>query len=99
MRLCHRAILMLALPVSLPACSPPPQRLIEECRQTAIRESVDHQLNSDDIGELTETCMASKGFELRETGKRCTEDMRLRSIPDAIIETICLAVCRKRSGS
>ena len=68
-----RLAFLSAVLLGLPACSPPPH-LIEECRQKAIHEGVGHQLSSDDIGELTEACMLSKGFALREVGERCPED-------------------------
>ncbi len=73
---------MLPVLLSLWACSPPPRRQIQECQQVAMHAGVGHQLNSDDIGELTEACMASKGFGLRETGKHCTEDMATAVNPD-----------------
>jgi hypothetical protein len=79
---CYRPAFLYAVLLCLPACSPPPQRLIEECRETAIHEGFGHQLNSDDIGELTEVCMASKGFALREIGKRCTADMPTAISPE-----------------
>ncbi len=75
MRWPHHAPAAVAVLLCLMGCSRPGQREVEACRQTAIREAVGHQLNGDDVGELTEACMASKGFSLRETGKYCPDNL------------------------
>jgi hypothetical protein len=40
-----------------------------------------HSLDSSDVGELTEACMMTKGYELKEDGPRCTDDMRTATNP------------------
>lgn len=65
----------------LAGCSRPAQHEVDVCKQIAIREGVGHQLNDDDVGELTEACMASKGFTLREAGKRCPDNQMTATKP------------------
>lgn len=74
------AVMVVALVVA--SCSPPPdKRVIEVCRNTAVREALGHQLSNSDIGELVEECMASKGFELNENGKVCSSDLATATRP------------------
>jgi hypothetical protein len=55
----------------LGACSPPPAATLQECRLVAVQRSVGKSLSQDDLGELTEECMASKGFLLNREGDQC----------------------------
>lgn len=65
----------------LAACSPPKQQTIASCQAQAILLSRGHSLNSSDVGELTEACMITKGYELKEDGPRCTDDMATATNP------------------
>ncbi len=77
---CHAPAAVVAL-LFLAGCSRPAQHEVDACKQTAIREGAGHQLNDDDVGELTEACMAAKGFALRETGKRCPDNVATATNP------------------
>jgi hypothetical protein len=81
MRWSYHAPAAIAAVVCLMGCSRPAQREVDACRQTAIREGVGHQLNGDDVGELTEACMVSKGFSLKEAGKRCPDNLSTATNP------------------
>jgi hypothetical protein len=59
---------------SLVACSPPKQQLIAQCRSAALSEGRGRSLDPSDIGELTEACMMTKGYALKEDGPSCTDD-------------------------
>jgi hypothetical protein len=58
----------------LAACSQPDQQTISVCRETASQRAQGHHLQSSDLGELVEECMAAKGYRQSETGKLCSDD-------------------------
>jgi hypothetical protein len=77
------ALIVIAIWASqgLAACSPPKQQTIASCQAQAILQSRGHSLDSSDVGELTEACMMTNGYELKEDGPRCTDDMRTATNP------------------
>jgi hypothetical protein len=44
------------------------------CKATANSQGRGHALDPSDIGELTEACMLTKGYALKEDGPRCPDD-------------------------
>ena len=76
--------------VFVTACSPPDQPVLDLCRQSANADGKGHDLTAADLGELTETCMAERGFKLIRAGKRCSHDLesetnRLCYFPDTML--------------
>jgi hypothetical protein len=68
--------IILAISASLlGACSPPKQQTIASCKTMAVSQSHGHSLDSSDIGELTEACMMTKGYALKEDGPHCNDDI------------------------
>jgi hypothetical protein len=67
-------LLLAALLAALAACSPPKHETIALCQSKAILEGRDHSLDASDIGELTEACMLTKGYALKEDGPLCSDD-------------------------
>lgn len=56
-------------------CSPPDQKSLDLCRNSAPRTSQGESLTREDVGELIEACMSKRGFSLLKTGKRCSHDL------------------------
>jgi hypothetical protein len=71
----------LLIAATLAACSPPKSQTIAMCRATAISQARGHALDSSDTAELTEACMLTKGYVLKEDGPRCTDDAATASNP------------------
>lgn len=58
----------------LSACSPPPPpRTLEICKSRAQAESQGKDLAADDVSELVEACMLSRGWALKEDGPQCAD--------------------------
>jgi hypothetical protein len=64
------------------ACSPPQRQTIALCQSMAISGGRGHALDASDIGELTEACMLSKGYALKENGPLCTDDAASAANPN-----------------
>jgi hypothetical protein len=73
--------LAIAASLAVAACSPPKQQTIAACKATAVLQSRGQSLDSSDIGELTEACMMTKGYALKEDGPRCTDDIATATSP------------------
>jgi hypothetical protein len=71
----------LMIAVTLMACSPPKNQTIALCKTAAISQARGHALDSSDTAELTEACMLTKGYALKEDGPRCTDDAATASNP------------------
>jgi hypothetical protein len=71
----------LLIAATLAACSPPKSQTISMCRAAAISQARGHALDSSDTAELTEACMLTKGYALKEEGPRCTDDAATPSNP------------------
>ena len=76
------SIVAILVTVSLIACSPPKQQTIALCQSTAISEGRGHSLDSSDIGELTEACMLTKGYALKEDGPLCSDNVATATNPN-----------------
>jgi hypothetical protein len=59
--------------IILMGCSPPDNRIIAVCKETAATQARGHGLISSDIAELIEACMMSKGYALEEKSARCSD--------------------------
>jgi hypothetical protein len=59
----------------LGGCSPPDQKLVESCRQTAAVRGRGYHLTPSDLSELVEECMSKKGYSLRENSQSCTDNL------------------------
>jgi hypothetical protein len=57
----------------LTGCSRPEQKDFGICRAKAVSQTRGVGFTASDTAELIEACMLSKGFLLRETGKRCPD--------------------------
>lgn len=71
----------LFMAAALVACSPPKGPVIAMCKASAISEAGGHALNPSDIGELTEACMLTKGYALKEDGPHCSDDAATATNP------------------
>jgi len=60
----------------LAGCSPPDQRVLDLCHKSAAIRARGYKLTSTDLGELTEACMAERGYTLKKTGSVCSHDLR-----------------------
>jgi hypothetical protein len=67
-------LLLAALLAALAACSPPKSETIALCQSKAVLEGRGHPLDASDIGELTEACMLTKGYALKEDGPLCSDN-------------------------
>lgn len=56
-------------------CSKPDQRVLDNCRLESVQKGEHRGLNAHDLGELTEACMARKGYLLNKTGEACTHEL------------------------
>ena len=68
-------LLAIASTLLLTGCSPPEQKVVAECQATAANRASGLGLSETDLGELTEACMAARGFILDKTGQRCAHDL------------------------
>lgn len=59
--------------VLLAGCSRPDQKDLSTCKAKAVSQTRGAGFTASDTAELIEACMLSKGFSLRETGKRCPD--------------------------
>ena len=55
-------------------CSPPREGVVSECRAIAAQRGAGKNLSQDDLGELTEACMATKGFTLNRDSEECSHN-------------------------
>ncbi len=60
-------------------CSPPDERTLSLCRKSSAERAEGSQLAPADIGELTEACMAKKGYSLEKAGRSCAHDLSSQS--------------------
>jgi hypothetical protein len=60
-----------SLSLLLSGCSPPHEATLKECRVAAAQRGAGKNLSPEDLGELTEACMAAKGFLLNRDSKQC----------------------------
>lgn len=65
------ALVGYSLALILGGCSPPPEETLSECRTVAVQRGIGKNLSPDDLGELTEACMTSKGFTLNRDSDYC----------------------------
>jgi hypothetical protein len=61
--------------VTLSACSPPPQSTLKECQAIAHQRGQGKGLTQADLGELTEACMADRGYALNRDSEQCRHDL------------------------
>ena len=70
-----QSLCIIVVMATLSACSPPQKQTLALCRDSAVSQSRGHSLESSDIGELTEACMLTRGYALKENGPHCTDDL------------------------
>jgi len=70
-----RLIMAVGAPLFLLGCNPPEQKVLANCEVTAANRASGQNLTKTDLGELTEACMASRGFILDKTGRSCAHDL------------------------
>jgi len=61
--------------VGVGGCSPPNQQLIAQCKAVAIAQAHGHSLQASDVAELTEACVMTKGYEPKEEGSACPDNV------------------------
>ena len=76
------SIVAILVTVTLIACSPPNRQTIALCQSTAISEGSGHSLDTSDVGELTESCMLTKGYALKEDGPLCSDNAATATNPN-----------------
>jgi hypothetical protein len=76
------SIVAILVTATLIACSPPKRQTIALCQRKAISEGRGHSLDSSDIGELTEACMLTKGYALKEDGPLCSDNAATATNPN-----------------
>ncbi len=69
-----KAVSVIGLILCLTACSPPSSQLLKTCQNIAFQRSVGKDMNADDLGELTEACMNTRGYALNRDSQRCQHD-------------------------
>ena len=74
-----KPIIVLITTLPLAGCDPPSQTLLEDCRKVANERAIGHSLTADDLGELTEACMAERGFLLHKQDRACSHTLTSQS--------------------
>ncbi len=57
-------------------CSPPDQHVLDLCHRAVAHRAQGYRLTSADLGELSEACMAERGYILKKTGSVCSHNLR-----------------------
>lgn len=65
----------LVLACGVASCAKPDQQVLADCHSEAAQKGKHHGLTNTDLGELTEACMARKGYLLNKNGEACSHDL------------------------